>query len=168
MELVKKYRVHLLLLSIALITLFVINISFRKTYILYSKVSQNELLLKSMYSTNNTNKEINDTASARFVLGKGQYNELIINRLSALCAENYCKLVEISSENESEVDGVLLHTVVFNIKGSFHQLMKMVYDIEKGRIDGNASSIRFFIKQDIVTKKKELILNITLQFILNE
>lgn len=168
MNIIKKYKIYFSFIIMILFTLIIVKYLIIRSYYLYTDVkskSDNYININEKYKSMQI---LSDTLSNRFVLSTGMYNTLLVERLAKLCEKYSCKLIEVSPDDENLISDIPLHTVYFNIKGSFHNLSRILYNIEKGSIYGNASSIKFYIKQDVFTKRKELILSLTMQFILKQ
>jgi hypothetical protein len=109
------------------------------------------------------NKYLNVFQSDSVIVRKNLLDSL--NRLS----NNYtCAITNFPiSYTSIEYNNIILNSV-FELEGSYFNLIKIIHSMENNQFYGKINASKFFVKEDLRTKKKSLFLQVYLQHIVKK
>ena len=84
--------------------------------------------------------------------------------ISDFSEENACVVTEIPMYSNYTKEGINIETNSFIIRGRFHELLKLTYELEKKHNTGiKIMSARFYTTKDFQSKRKQLYLKLITQ-----
>jgi len=144
------------------------KLSFADTFVLISELSQKKTELETLQ---HQEKEIPEMKSALEELNKfNNTNDTVSPRdklthfISNFSENNSCIVTEIPNQSIYKDKDLIIETNVFIIKGNFHNLIKLLNELEiKFRHIAKIMSGKFYISRDLTNKKTNLYLNVVAQ-----
>jgi DNA-binding FrmR family transcriptional regulator len=91
------------------------------------------------------------------------FRQQIMHQASHYCEMNGITINDIPEPIKIERNDYEIMTHTITLKGSFHSLVKFLYELEQNWSLGNTSSVKFYTQKEVRTKKKSLYLSIYIQ-----
>ena len=99
----------------------------------------------------------------QYVRDENFEQEDILASISSFCSENKLKITHFPKSTLKQKDDITIETFEFTVTGSFHNLVRLIYDIEMVSKIGRIASLNFEKQIDRRTKRQSLDVTIYLQ-----
>lgn len=173
-QLTYKQKNKILLAGTILLVLISYFFSIQNTIDLYLEVEQQNQRLSTLNNYPQQLKnymyqlKILNSRVEQYVREKDFSQDEILESLSLFCRENKLVIRSFPKSSLQEKEGFFIETHHFEVEGSYINLVKLLYQIEKVENLGRVASVYFESNIERKTKRKRLSVSIYLQNIRNK
>lgn len=143
------------------------RVSFSKTFELKSEIKEKETKLSWLKEKE---KEIPFLQSGLDMIEEvcsndtGSVRDKLTSFISDFSEQNACTVTEIPVNSFYTNEGLAIQTNSFIIKGNFHNLLTLIFELEKThKYNARIMSAQFYSNKDFQTKRKQLYLKLITQ-----
>lgn len=160
-KLTYKRKVVLLMVGIAVSLPIIYNLSLKKTFKLKRQCHEAEKKLEKIETAPEAIIKIqNELNRIDNLVGKQNskdVQEVLIEHVSDFCQKQKITFREYPGIHEYQKENYNLMTNVIKVKGTFTDLIRLLYFLEKNYKQGKVTSVKYQLQRNYKTKNRELI-----------
>lgn len=164
----KKY--YALLLAMALASVFVYQVSLRKTILVVKECKVYQLTIQQSVhqqtALSSLQEELNgfdQQIDSYETIHIHQFQQELLSTISDYCSKNKMVIEQFNQPHEALQGNYKIETSIVSIEGHFKKVLELIYHLEKRVLGKKIASIHFEKKKDFKSKREQLITTLYIQ-----
>lgn len=164
-----KNRYRIALSALIILSLFVIRFGLLKTYSMYLQLIENKNKSLEISDAPDRIHQLKDNINNFETMISGDSNDstatrnIILNHTSTFCKENDLSLISFRPPISTDKGSFILETNQVEVEGTFHNALKLAYQLEVVWKPGKVVSLHFRTIEDLKTKSVKLLTYVYIQ-----